>query len=79
MDNAKFIELIGDYCSEALPPKDREKFSALLRENPNLAAFLGTYEETTELCNQVLKHSIPDGAQDRLTTYLKTHVEKLKT
>ena len=79
MDHAKFIELIGDYCEDTLTPRNRELFERKLKSDTNLASFLKSYEMTTTLCSEVLKHKIPDGAQDRLSTYLKEHISKLKT
>ena len=79
MNNPKFIELIGDYCNDSLDPKDRETFERKIRSEPNLASFLRSYEMTTTLCSEILKRGIPDGAQDRLNTYLKSHIAKLKT
>ncbi len=79
MDNAKFIELIGDYCSDTLAPEDRDIFEQKIHSEENLALFLGSYKATTTLCTQALQRGIPDGAQDRLNTYLKSNIEKLKT
>ena len=79
MEHARFIEAIGDYCGNSLTPKERELFERRLKSDTNLASFLKSYKMTTAFCGEVLKHKIPDGAQDRLSTYLKNHIEKLKT
>ena len=79
MDQAKFIELMGDYREKTLQPQDLEHFNQMLKKDQNLASFLKSYEVTTEFCSQILKHKIPDGAQDRLSAYLNNHIKKLRT
>ena len=79
MDNAKFIELIGDYSNNTLAPQERENFERKLNSDSNLVLFIKSYNITTSLCNQVLKHEIPERAQERLSAYLKGHIEPRNT
>lgn len=76
MDCIELVELITDYIESALPPHDRERFEAHLRECPYCVAYVSQMRATLGALGKIPVESISEPAKQRLLTAFRDWKDK---